>query len=430
MTTRATLPAFAAVVGLQLLLTMRRDALPEVAPWRTEGVVRPTPTDAFDDGCSGPLWGSTRTRALCTPPSATPINAEVHRSAQTDTGGDDGDEARVSVPAESKWSEMPLGVTDGLQPEAVGQSRRLYRRQKRHRRRVSGVSESDDDEAPPWMVGALAGLTTGLVLVHPPAACAVWACVTAVTGVWMLATDRHFWWPVCGALSFNYWCAAAWVACTVSFEVGAGLAALAVAVRGSVLLFPVKRKGNAETREAEVAGVAAEADDAGVHPRASKRARLKPQYPPSAEQQAIIDTFKGAPPTEMVRVQACAGSGKSVTLGHVLAWAAEQGKVRTLVTGFANTTIDNVVDEVQGDLAIEDRPFRLREPGIYVSTLHKIGKVLFSVSVDETAPISAAQKAFSQLLYEGERLHCSISLCYPRRVLFNRQASEIAECLN
>jgi hypothetical protein len=76
------------------------------------------------------------------------------------------------------------------------------------------------------------------VLVHPPAGCVVWACVTAVTGVWMLATDRHFWLPVCAALSLNYWCAAAWIAWAVSAEAGAVLAVAAAVVRGSGLLFP------------------------------------------------------------------------------------------------------------------------------------------------------------------------------------------------
>jgi len=136
---------------------------------------------------------------------------------------------------------MPLGITDGLRPEAVGQSRRLYgRRHKRRCRRVRRVPVSDDEPLS-WramMASATLGLWAGLVLMHPPAACAVWACVTAVTGVWMLATDRHFRWPVCAALSLNFWGATAWIGCSVSMEVGAALAALTVAAKSSILLFP------------------------------------------------------------------------------------------------------------------------------------------------------------------------------------------------
>eukprot|EP00037_Helgoeca_nana_P008164 m.72865 g.72865 ORF g.72865 m.72865 type:complete len:546 (-) comp18760_c0_seq1:1051-2688(-) len=252
MMTRTTLPAFAAVVGLHVLMATHRGPVLEFAPqWRAESY---RPVLVVGEGCDAatPLWASRRTRALCVPPSAISVDVEVHRCVQTATGAGDGeDAATVPDPAfETGWPEMPLGATDGLRPEDGGQSRRLHRRHKRRRSRAPRVPDSDDEAPPTWrdmIASATLGLWVGLVLVHPPAAWTMWACVTAVTGVWMLAADRHFWRPVCAALSLNYWCAAAWIGCTVSPEVGAALAVVAIGVRGSALLFPQQCKGETKS---------------------------------------------------------------------------------------------------------------------------------------------------------------------------------------
>lgn len=241
----STLSVLATAVGIHVFLATRPDAALDVAAHAMVKSDRPAPTDGFDDGCNAatPLWVSARTKARCASPAISPVNPPVKRSAQMATGADDQDDVvpEPTFVSEEGWPEMPLGVTDGLRPEAVGQSRRLYRRRNRRKRRgVCGVPESDNEAISWWLTAAsaMAGLRTGLVLVHPPVAWAMWTCVTAVTGVWILATDRHFWWPVCAALSFNYWGAVAWIGCTVSFEAGVALAALAVTMRGSVLLFP------------------------------------------------------------------------------------------------------------------------------------------------------------------------------------------------
>eukprot|EP00041_Stephanoeca_diplocostata_P004772 m.49979 g.49979 ORF g.49979 m.49979 type:complete len:2135 (+) comp15354_c0_seq1:105-6509(+) len=148
------------------------------------------------------------------------------------------------------WPEMRLGVTDGLRPEAIGQSQRLHRHQKLHRH-LCRTAESNNKSSMRWMTAAsaMAGLCTGLVLVNPSAAWAVWAWVSAVTGVWMLATDRHFWKPMCAALSINFWGAVGWIGYMVSFEVGVTLAALAIVLRGSTLLFPGTADNDPETVE-------------------------------------------------------------------------------------------------------------------------------------------------------------------------------------
>jgi hypothetical protein len=241
--TATTLPAFAAVVGLHLLIAMRWDAAPEVAPWQTEGaisVVHLTPTGGCDNDCdaASPLWCSTRTKAACVPLFIAPIDAPLRRSAQTGLGVDNKDAASVPMPgtfyAAELWPEAPLGMTDGLRPEPAGVSRRLHRRHKR-RRQVRRVPDSSDVQPP---LSATMSLWAGLVIVHPPAACAMWACVSAIVGLHWLATDRHFGRPVCAALSLNYWCAAAWIAWAVSPELGVALATMAMGLRGSMLLFP------------------------------------------------------------------------------------------------------------------------------------------------------------------------------------------------
>jgi hypothetical protein len=66
----------------------------------------------------------------------------------------------------------------------------------------------------------------------------LWACASAILGVYLLAKKQHFEGPVCVALSLNFWCAAAWIAWVMSPEIGVAVAAMAVAVRRSAMLFP------------------------------------------------------------------------------------------------------------------------------------------------------------------------------------------------
>jgi hypothetical protein len=103
-------------------------------------------------------------------------------------------------------------------------------------------------------------------------AVALWAFATVSLGLCLLATDRHFRWPVCAALSLNFWCAIAWIAHVVAPTLGGLLAAAAVAARGSVLLFPcqhrleqprIKPTVSPLTLPARIAGGASAAPSAG-----------------------------------------------------------------------------------------------------------------------------------------------------------------------
>lgn len=223
------LTALAAALGFHALTATERNPVLDGAPsWCTESD-RPVLRILLigGDGCD----------------VTAPMDSKFHRSTQTRSGVDiDTDVAHmISDTFENNKAEMPFGLTDGLQLDSVGlvigQRRRHKRRRRRRRHSLRKLLESDD-EKPSWMTGAMAGLWTGLVLVYQPAACTVWVSVTLVMGVWMLATDRHFWWPVCAVLSLNYWFAAAWIGWTASPGVGVVLAALAAVVRGSAMLFP------------------------------------------------------------------------------------------------------------------------------------------------------------------------------------------------
>lgn len=178
-------------------------------------IVRPQVTDDFDDDCTVDVprpW------------------LRIARSAQTESVGnnDDTESIHGSFPA-SPWPKMPLGTTDGLQPGPVGLSRRLVHRCGRRVRR-----RRHEEEPLAWS-GVVAVVLLGLLTAM--SAVATWAFLTAVAGVSLLVADRHFWWPVCAALSLNFWSAVAWIAWAVSLDVGVVLALLAFALRGSVLLF-------------------------------------------------------------------------------------------------------------------------------------------------------------------------------------------------
>ena len=123
---------------------------------------------------------------------------------------------------------------------------------------------------------------------------------------------------------------------------------------------------------------------------------------PTDEQNAIIKAFTEAPVGSMIRVQACAGSGKSTTLGHVLSWIADQGNTRTLVTGFANTTINNLKKDLQA--AIEFKEYGTG-PGIFTSTFYKIGAALSGkLVISESAASDAAREALKHHRQDGESM--------------------------
>jgi hypothetical protein len=223
--TRSAICGMTAAMGLYLLLCSES----MLEPVERQPMVRSqaTPIDGFDDGCGAAdrLRRDARTNAVCNHP-VTHIGPTWCRSAQTYTG---------DLPAECctphpllavpEQLEATLGTTNAFWPESVRRSHR------RGRRRIT-VRETE----PSVWLGAVLGAALGLlVAVNPVAA---WAWASALGGVGLLATDTHFWWPVCFALSLNYWFAAAWIASAVSWDVGVAFAAIAVVIRGSVLLFP------------------------------------------------------------------------------------------------------------------------------------------------------------------------------------------------
>jgi hypothetical protein len=219
--------AAAAVVGLHALLLLKSSVAPP-EPQARSMHPRVSPIDGFDGGCGAAPrpWGDARTATACRT-GVTPLQPAWARSAQTAAVVHDDKRMPLVVmtPPAAGWPEAPFGAT---WPEPV----RRLRRRCRH--------ETENGEAvqvPEWL-GSL-GL---LVTVDPVAA---WAWASALVGVGLLVTDTHFWRPVCAALSLNYWCAAAWIASAVSWEVGVALTALALWTRGSVLLF-MDRSGSAD----------------------------------------------------------------------------------------------------------------------------------------------------------------------------------------
>ena len=71
---------------------------------------------------------------------------------------------------------------------------------------------------------------------------AAWACVTVVSGIGMLISEKHYSAPVCLALSLNFWFATAWITFSTSLRIGSALLGLAVALRRSLWLFG--KRGN------------------------------------------------------------------------------------------------------------------------------------------------------------------------------------------
>ena len=103
--------AFAAVMGLPLLLAMRWGAAP-VAPWLSgRGVVSLTPTEL----CSAPVGMA---RCCSAQTAITAVDEDVTPAPKPDS-------------VSSAECELPLGTTDGLRPGSVGESQRLHRRARR-----------------------------------------------------------------------------------------------------------------------------------------------------------------------------------------------------------------------------------------------------------------------------------------------------------
>eukprot|EP00037_Helgoeca_nana_P023336 m.241845 g.241845 ORF g.241845 m.241845 type:complete len:695 (+) comp26318_c0_seq7:64-2148(+) len=186
MATCTTLSAMAAVVGLQLLLMTHR----EVAP-----------LGGFDDGCYADLprmWLDARTKEVCTMHHVeTPIGPDVAFTivrGAVEVPTPPGAPAWATVP----WCDEPL-----------------------------------------LLLGAVLGAVLGLVTAMHPIT--VWAWGTGIIGVGLLVTERHFWRPVCLALSVNFWCAIVWIACAGYMKLAVGVSIAAALHRGSVLLFPIPK---------------------------------------------------------------------------------------------------------------------------------------------------------------------------------------------
>lgn len=116
-----------------------------------------------------------------------------------------------------------------------------------------------------------------------------------------------------------------------------------------------------------------------VEEASNKRPKIvKGLRDPTKEQQDIITAFRSANPGAMVRVQACAGAGKTTTLAHVLKWATEQADKRVMVTSFANVTVNNITKEMEHlgiDLKFKEfGEFEPSDHGMFTSTLHSICK--------------------------------------------------------
>jgi hypothetical protein len=118
----------------------------------------------------------------------------------------------------SLWCEAPFSTTD-TRPAG-------WRRSRRH----------VEVESTSWLgvVGTVLGAVLGAADLHPVAA---WASASALVSVGLLVTNTHFRWPVCFALSLNYWSAVVWIAWAVSVDLAVVLGLLATVLRSSVVLF-------------------------------------------------------------------------------------------------------------------------------------------------------------------------------------------------
>jgi len=239
--------AVAMIHSLQLVMCFCTS--PEVSPWQTDmdGIVRLTvsSSDGFDDSCDdrSPVWRNAYTKAVCFPSAIHIVGKHFRRSAQTalTTVVSDEDEvpistANVGCAAEPRHELTLTRINVGRRLEHVGLSRRLYRRECR---RHACLQTLDNDDAPvQWWVIAAAMAVGVCEGINPVTACAAWIFSTASIGLYWLATDKHFWLPICMVLSFNFWCAATWITWAVNPVSGGSLLLIAVVSRRSPLLFP------------------------------------------------------------------------------------------------------------------------------------------------------------------------------------------------
>jgi hypothetical protein len=96
---------------------------------------------------------------------------------------------------------------------------------------------------PPHVIILIATVNSTIASLFLPVA-NVAALFTACVGLIMLVANWHFRVPLCAAMSLAYWCSALWIGCSMSGLGGCGLVEVAVAMRRSMLLFPVG-KGDA-----------------------------------------------------------------------------------------------------------------------------------------------------------------------------------------
>jgi hypothetical protein len=235
--------------------------------WQTDGdgslAVSPT-IGSFDEGCPTLLWGSVCmwTVALYAVDTAhkavTHVDAVFHHSAQSPTTPDeDVPPAFGCDPVNTTGHVQPLGTTDWFR-SGLSQSLRRRKQCRPWVRRVRGSSE-EPIVYRATACAAVLGLSISLTLVVTGN---LWACTSAIFGVYLLATNQHFQRPVCAALSLNIWCAVAWIAWVMSPEIGAAVAAMAVAVRRSGMLFPSPAGALHDPQNSLSSTAAGEASDA------------------------------------------------------------------------------------------------------------------------------------------------------------------------
>jgi hypothetical protein len=212
------------------------------------------PIHSFADECSSVapkrLWQQAQqTEVVCTPPAVTAVSSPFRRSTQTMPSADMFEtHAAVCIHDQPQQDARCETLTDAFHSSSSSTDsvpQRKFRRRMRGRRmrgrRSAARGDALNHPGPhPWWVTTVVMAMCWYMDCNPDGACAVWACASVMIGIWLLLLDRHFRMPICVMMSANYWCATAWLACEMSPEIGLVSAATALAVRGSLLLFPRK----------------------------------------------------------------------------------------------------------------------------------------------------------------------------------------------